>query len=128
MGRQTSNARMLERVWFFVAQTGEQRTDHIREWYDKNHGNAPRQANMTQAMLSSGLFKRVGWYDRREESFMRTTLSSRDLNLNSARYICVVDTKTLDEIIDKYISGKSTVRSLASMPAFVKDAVKEAGE
>lgn len=126
MGQQTTNARMIERIWFFVAQAGDRRTDDIHEWYSTTHGDAPRLANMTQALLSSGLFKRVGWFDRQENELMETSLSSKDLGLNSRRWVCVVKTKTLDEVIDKYVSGKSTLRRLSSMPSFVKDAVKEA--
>ena len=128
MGVNSTNARMLERIWFFVAGAGEQRTDNLLQWYASSHGDTPRLANMTQSLISSGLFKRVGWYDRIDDVMMRTNQSSRDLGLNSARYICVVDVKSLDEIIDKYINNKSTLRTLSSMPSFVKDAVKEASQ
>ncbi len=115
---------MLERVWFFVAQAGEKRTDDIHDYYTETYGNAPRLANMTQALLSSGLFKRVGWFDRSENELMRTSMSSKDLGLNSRRWVCVVDARSLDEVIDKFVSGKRTLRRLDKMPSFVRDAVK----
>ena len=126
MGRNTTNARLLERVFMFVSQTGECRTDRIHEYYGLTYGTLkmPRLANMTQSLLSSGLFKRVGWYDRSENELMRTSLSSKELGLNSRRWVCVVDVKNMDEIIDKYISGKKTLRRLENMPSFVREAVK----
>jgi len=124
MGRK-GNARLIERVFLYVAQAGERRCDDIHTFYSSTYGNAPRQANMTQALLSSGLFKRVGWYDRSENELMRTPLSSKDLGLNSRRWVCVVDVKNMDEIIDKYISGKKTLRRLENMPSFVRNAIKE---
>lgn len=127
MGRK-GNARMLERVFLFVAQAGEKRTDEIYNYYTDTYGNAPRPANMTQALLSSGLFKRVGWFDRSKDEMFRTPLSSKDLGLNSRRWICVVDVRPLDEVIESYLSGKKTLRVLEKMPSFVRDAVKEASE
>lgn len=119
---------MLERVFLFVAQAGEKRTDEIHHYYTNTYGNAPRPANMTQALLSSGLFKRVGWFDRTANEMHRTSLSSKDLGLNSRRWVCVVDVKNMDEIIDNYLSGKRTLRRLEKMPSFVRDAVKEASQ
>tara|TARA_R100000231_G_scaffold55971_1_gene46610 strand:- start:538 stop:924 length:387 start_codon:yes stop_codon:yes gene_type:complete len=125
MGRR-GNARLVERAFFFVTQAGEQRTDFIREHIMTTHGTAPSLANMTQALLSSGLFKRVGWYDRINDTLMRTEKSSKQLGIKNARYVCVVDTKSLDEIIDAYVSGKKTIRSLDRMPTFVRHAVRSA--
>ena len=127
MGRK-GNARLLERVFLFVAQAGEKRTDEIHDYYTDTYGNAPRPANMTQALLSSGLFKRVGWFDRSNGEMHRTSQSSKDLGLNSRRWVCVVDVRPLDEVIETYLSGKKTLRVLDKMPSFVRDAVKEASE
>jgi len=129
MSGKKSNARLLERIFMLVSQVGEMRTDRIHEAYETTYGNPPRLANMTQTLLSSGLFKRVGWYDRVDDLVMRTEKSSKQLGLHSARYVCVVQTKTMEEIIEKYIGGKTTpLRRLESMPAFVRYAVKEAGD
>lgn len=125
MGRK-GNARLVERAFLFVAQAGEQRTDNLQSHLRTTYGNAPRLADMTQTLLYSGLFKRVGWYDRVEDTMMRTSKTSKELGLHSARYICVVDAKSKDEIIDKYLEGKSTLRRLESMPAFVRQMVEEA--
>lgn len=119
---------MIERVFLFVAQAGEKRTDEIHNYYNDTYGNAPRPANMTQALLSSGLFKRVGWFDRTTNELTRTTMSSKDLGLNSRRWVCVVDVRSLDEVIENYLSGKKTLRRLEKMPSFVRDAVKEASQ
>lgn len=123
-----SNARMIERVFMFVAQAGEMRTDLIHQHYTNTYGNAPRLANMTQALLASGLFKRVGWYDRTDGVMFPTSQSSKDLGLNSQRWVCVVNVRPLDEVIDTYLSGKKTLRRLDKMPAFVRNAVKEASQ
>jgi len=129
MGGNKSNARLLERVFMFVGQAGEMRTDLIHQHYASTYGNAPRLANMTQSLISSGLFKRVGWYDRLEDLVLRTEKSSKQLGLHSARFVCVVKAKPLEEIIDKYISGEKTpLRRLERMPAFVRSAVKEFGD
>ncbi len=127
MGRK-GNARLVERAFLFVSQAGEQRTDNLQAFLQTTYGHAsaPRLADMTQTLLYSGLFKRVGWYDRVDNTMLRSSKTSKELGLHSARYICVVDAKTKDEIIDKYLEGKSTLRRLESMPAFVRQMVKEA--
>ena len=121
---------MLERVWFFVEQTGgRMRTDKIHQHYTNTYDDLPRLADMTQRLLKSGLFKRVGWENRKTGEFTATSLGIKDLariGLVNSNLVCVVESKTLDEIIDSYLQNKSTLRKLSRQPSFVKAAVKEA--
>ena len=130
MGSNTTGARMLERVWFFVEQTGGQmRTDKIHQHYINTYDDLPRMADMTQRLLKSGLFKRVGWTNRKTGEFTETSLGIKDLirsGVVNSNLVCVVQSKSLDEIIESYIQNKSTLRKLSRQPSFVKAAVKEA--
>ena len=121
MGRRM-NARLLERIWFFVGQREAIRTDLIKQHYANSYGEELNLASMTQALLSSGLFKRVGWYNRNDDSMIESSLSSTQLGIKNAAYVCVVKAKTLDEILSAYIEGKRTLRAMDKMPAFVRQA------
>ncbi len=123
---------MLERIWFFVEQTGGQmRTDKIHQHYTNTYDDTPRLADMTQRLLKSGLFKRVGWENTKTGDFTETSLGIKDLvrsGVPNSNLVCVVQSKRIEEIIGSYISKKSTLRKLSRQPAFVKVAVKEALE
>tara|TARA_R110001592_G_scaffold194293_1_gene441778 strand:+ start:1808 stop:2215 length:408 start_codon:yes stop_codon:yes gene_type:complete len=130
MGSNTTGARMLERIWFFVEQTGGMmRTDKIHQHYINTYDDLPRMADMTQRLLKSGLFKRVGWENRKTGEFTETSLGVKDLvriGLVNSNLVCVVASKPIEEIIDSYMNNKSTLRKLSRQPSFVKAAVKEA--
>lgn len=121
---------MLERIWFFVEQTGgRMRTDKIHQHYANTYEDIPRLADMTQRLLKSGLFKRVGWENTKTGDFTETSLGIKDLVRSGAvnsNLVCVVESKRIEEIIESYINNKSTLRKLSRQPAFVKAAVKEA--
>ena len=123
---------MLERVWFFVEQTGgRMRTDKIHQHYINTYRDCPHLAAMTQRLLKSGLFKRVGWANRKTGEFTETTMSIKELvrtGVVNSNLVCVVASKSIDEIIESYLSNKSTLRTLSRQPSFVKAAVKEARE
>lgn len=122
MGRNI-NARLLERVWFFIEQRGPMRTDLIQQHYATTYGVNLKLATMTQTLLSSGLFKRVGWYNRLHDTMIETSLSSNDMGIKDNAYVCVVGAKSLDEIISAYREGKRTLRQIGKMPSFVREAV-----
>ena len=117
------NARLLERVWFFVEQRGPMRADLIHQHYTSTHEREwVSRAAMTQTLLASGMFKRVGWYNRNDDTMLETTLSSKALGIKNAAYVCVIDTKSLDEILSAFREGKRTIRTLGKMPVFVREA------
>lgn len=78
---------------------------------------------MTQTLLSSGLFKRAGWYNRNTDSLIETSLSSNEMGIKDSAYVCVVEAKSLDEIVENYRDGKRTLRQIGKMPCFVRQAV-----
>ena len=131
MSKARKGARLIERVWFFLDSQGERvqmRTDRIHQHYLNTYGDAPRLSNMTQSLLMSGLFNRVGWYHRTDDSLILTSKSSAQLGLHSRWWVCVVEAKPLDEIVEKFINGKDGLRKIANMPSFVRQAVSLYGE
>jgi phosphomevalonate kinase len=124
MGRNI-NARMLERIWFFVEQRGAMRTDLIQQHYANTYGDNLKLASMTQTLLSSGLFKRAGWYNRVHDEMIETTLSSNQMGIKDPAYVCVVEAKSLDEVVAGFRDGRRTLRKINKMPSFVRDAVEE---
>lgn len=104
------------------------RTDMIHQHYRSTYGDAPRLSNMTQTLLNSGLFNRVGWYDRNTDTLLTTTKSSNQMGISASQWVCVVEAKPLDEIVATFVSGKSGRRSIGNMPSFVRQAVSLYGE
>ncbi len=99
------------------------RTDLIQQHYANSYGVRVKLNSMTQTLLSSGLFKRVGWYNRTNDTMIETSLSSNEMGIKDPAYICVVGAKSLDEILLAYREGKRTLRKMDKMPHFVREVV-----
>ena len=126
MGRRIG-ARLAERVWFYTTQAGKPvRTDMIQEYLRVTYNTSHTLNTMTQQLLNCGLFRRVGWFDRTNDEYTWTTKSSKQLGLHSSKWVCVIEPKYLEEIIEPYVHNKNTLRVLDKMPHFVRKAVAEA--
>lgn len=126
MAKARKGARLLERIWFFMESQGEgrsMRTDMIHQHYRNTYGDAPRLSNMTQSLLRSGLFNRVGWFDRNTNEMVSSTKSSVQLGISASQWVCVVEAKPIDEIVSNFVNGKRSLRAINNMPSFVRQAV-----
>lgn len=103
------------------------RTDLIQQHYANAYGEQVHLGTMTQALLSSGLFKRAGWYNRVHDEMIETTLSSTEMGIKDPAYVCVVEAKPLEEILATYRERKHPLRKMSKMPHFVREAIAQDG-
>ncbi len=135
MGKRNNN-RLAERVWaFLVNHNDAMTTSTIYQHYKTVYGNEalPKQQTMTQILLYSRLFKRVGWYNESSGETYATTGSIKDLNAKtgvpSTNLVCIIEARTIEEISAPYLDpSRSPIRRLDRMPKFVREYVKEASQ
>jgi len=133
MGKRNNN-RLAERVWsFMVNHNDAMTTSTIHQHYSAVYGNEsiPKQQTLTQVLLNSRMFRRVGWYNEVTKQTYPFTGSISALKqwkgVPSTNLVCVLEARTMDEITAPYLDPtRSPIRRLDRMPKFVREYVKEA--
>jgi len=123
---------MCMRIWDMMHRpdVGDLATYDIYKWYG-SHWDVPcDQRTLAQAMLRSGMFRRVAWECKGERIHSFAELSSHEVYLyygySKSTMVSVWRPRTLGDIIQPYVEAKHTLRPLKNMPKFIRDAVKEA--
>jgi len=133
MGKRNNN-RLAERVWsFLINHDDAMTTSTIHQHYSAvyGHESIPKQQTLTQVLLNSRMFRRVGWFNESTNQTYPFTGSMSALNqstgIPSTNLVCILEARTIEEISAPYLDpSRSPIRRLDRMPKFVREYVKEA--
>jgi len=135
MGRdnQQTKARITERIRAILSD-GPLRSDAIYSTMYETYGHEKWNglgtvATMSQVMRQSGMFRRTHWEDRHgshyEGSMSASQLKKVGVTLN---IWSVWSNKSMDEIIEPFLTKTHTRRLITRMPASVREAYNQALE
>jgi|14_taG_2_1085336.scaffolds.fasta_scaffold00434_14 hypothetical protein len=127
MGKRNNN-RLAERVWsFLINHDDAMTTTSIHKHLTNVYGvrDIPKQQTLTQVLLQSRMFKRVGWFNESTNQTHPFTGSMSALNratgIPSTNLVCILEARTMEEVCKPYLDPTaSPLRRLDRMPAFVR--------
>ena len=131
MGKRNNN-RLAERVWSFLTNHDDAMTttsihNHLTSVYGVR--DIPKQQTLTQVLLNSRMFRRVGWYNEATKQTYPFTGSISALkqwkSIPSTNLVCILEARTMEEVCEPYLDpARSPIRRLDRMPAFVRRQVE----
>ena len=100
---------------------------HYNQMYGE--GSLPIQSVMTQILLNSRMFTRVGWVNKDDETRYYAHTGSVDSlrvqGVPNTNLVCVIEARTIEQIAKPYLDPTcSPLRRLDRMPRVVREYVK----
>ena len=114
MGQNVTRALTIERIWYML-QDGPMTSEVMYQQYITKYGlgmraGLPTPNSFGQILLRSGMMRKVIGKEGRDRH---------------GRKVCLWEARTVDEIVEPFLTKTHTLRKLSRMPKFIRDIVAE---
>ena len=114
MGNNVTRALTIERLWYML-QDGPMTSEIMYQEYINKYGigiraGLPTPNSFGQILLRSGMMRKVVGKEGRDRH---------------GRRVAYWEARTVDEIVEPYLTKTHTLRKLSRMPKFIRDIVAE---